>query len=330
MSFSNEIKNELLRMEYTDDTERVSLLAGLTRMDGTILIGSKRSISLQLSSENAAVARLALSWLKELFHVEATVTIQRMNRLKKNVLYVVNVPSQNRMPTLLNTLGMVDRDGLLFRPEIATDLIGSDTLRRAYLRGVFLGSGSMTDPQRSYHLEIVTQSEEYATNLIALIENYNIYPRMSYRKENIVVYLKESEQISDFLALIGAYEAVMALENTRIQKNVRNQVNRLVNCETANMNKSINAAQRQIQSITLIAEKMGLEQLPESLRQAAEVRLNHPEESLKELGQLLDPPVGKSGMNHRMRRLEELAEQLQPTVSGDEDAGADEDKGEGL
>ena len=330
MSFSNEIKNELLRMEYTDDAERVSLLAGLTRMDGTILIGSKRSISLQLSSENAAVARLALSWLKELFHVEATVTIQRMNRLKKNVLYVVNVPSQNRMPTLLNTLGMVDRDGLLFRPEIATDLIGSDILRRAYLRGVFLGSGSMTDPQRSYHLEIVTQSEEYAANLISLIENYNIYPRMSYRKENIVVYLKESEQISDFLALIGAYEAVMALENTRIQKNVRNQVNRLVNCETANMNKSINAAQRQIQSITLIAEKMGLEQLPESLRQAAEVRLNHPEESLKELGQLLDPPVGKSGMNHRMRRLEELAEQLQPTVGNDGDEKVNEDKGEGL
>lgn len=329
MSFSNDIKNELLRLDYTDDAERVSLLAGLTRMDGTILIGSKRAISLQLSSENAAVARLALSWLKELFHVEATVTIQRMNRLKKNVLYVVNVPSQNRMPTLLNTLGMVDRDGLLFRPEIATDLIGSDNLRRAYLRGVFLGSGSMTDPQRSYHLEIVTQSEEYATNLIALIENYNIYPRMSYRKENIVVYLKESEQISDFLALIGAYEAVMALENTRIQKNVRNQVNRLVNCETANMNKSINAAQRQIQSITLIAEKMGLEQLPESLRQAAEVRLNHPEESLKELGQLLDPPVGKSGMNHRMRRLEELAEQLQPAICEDEvDVSAD--KGEVL
>ena len=108
MSFSNDIKNELLRLDYTDDAERVSLLAGLTRMDGTILIGSKRAISLQLSSENAAVARLALSWLKELFHVEATVTIQRMNRLKKNVLYVVNVPSQNRMPTLLNTLGMVD------------------------------------------------------------------------------------------------------------------------------------------------------------------------------------------------------------------------------
>ncbi len=310
MSFSNDIKNELLRLEYDDESERVSLLAGLVRMDGTIFIGNQRRISLQLTSENAAVSRLAFSWLKDLYHVEATVTIQRMNRLKKNILYVVNVPSQTRMSTLLNSLGMVDRDGLLFRSEISEELTGSDKLRRAYLRGVFLGSGSMTDPQRSYHLEIVTQSEEYAQNLIALIEQYDIFPRMSYRKENIVVYLKESEQISDFLALIGAYEAVMALENTRIQKGVRNQVNRLVNCETANMNKSINAAQRQIQSILLIKEKKGLQNLPETLRQAAEARLNNPEESLKELGELLDPPVGKSGMNHRMRRLEEMAEQL--------------------
>ena len=311
MSFSNDIKNELLRLEYADDSERVSLLAGLARMDGTILIGAGRQISLQLVSENAAVARLVFSWLKSLFHVEAEVTIQRQNRLKKNVLYVVDVPSQTRMPVLLNTLGMVDRDGLLFRSEIPVELVDSDILRRAYIRGVFLGGGSMTDPKRSYHLEIVTQSEEYAGHLIDLIENYNIYPRMSYRKESIVVYLKESEQISDFLALIGAYEAVMALENTRIQKNVRNQVNRLVNCETANLNKSIDAAQRQIQHINLIASRMGLERLPDSLRQAAEVRLNHPEESLKDLGQLLDPPVGKSGMNHRMRRLEELAIQLE-------------------
>ena len=310
MSFSNDIKNELLRLELSDDSERVSLLAGLVRMDGTILIAAHREISLQLVSENAAVARLAFSWLKDLFHVEATVTIQRRNRLKKNVLYVVNVPSQTRMQALLSTLGMVDREGLPFQPEIAAELTSSDTLRRAYLRGVFLGSGSMTDPQRSYHLEIVTRSEEYAQNLITLIENYNIYPRMSYRKESIIVYLKESEQISDFLALIGAYDAVMQLENTRIQKNMRNQVNRLVNCEAANMNKSINAAQRQIQSIRIVAEKMGLERLPDSLRQAAEARLNHPEESLKDLGQLLDPPVGKSGMNHRMRRLEKLADQV--------------------
>ena len=144
LSFSNEIKNELLRLEYNDDSERVALLAGLVRMDGTILIAARQQISLQLVSENAAVARLAFSWLKELFHVEATVTIQRRTRLKKNVLYVVNVPSQTRMQALLNSLGMVDQDGLPFRPEIAAELTSSDSLRRAYLRGVFLGSGSMT------------------------------------------------------------------------------------------------------------------------------------------------------------------------------------------
>ncbi|MDO4280716.1 MAG: DNA-binding protein WhiA [Peptococcaceae bacterium] len=324
MSFSNDIKNELLRLPVNDDSEKVALLAGLARMDGRILIGTQRKISLQLNSENAAVARLAFSWLKELFHVEADVTIQRMNRLKKNVLYVVNVPSQTRMPVLLNSLGMVDRDGLLFRPEIAEDLISSDSLRRAYLRGIFLGGGSMTDPLRSYHLEIVTQSEEFAGQLIDLIKNYNIYPRMSTRKENVIVYLKESEQISDFLALLGAFDALMALENTRIQKNVRNQVNRLVNCETANLNKSIDAAQRQIQSIHLIKETVGLQSLTDSLRQAAEARLNHPEESLKDLGQLLDPPVGKSGMNHRMRRLEEIAEQIQADAA---DTPISENKG---
>lgn len=310
MSFSNDIKNELLRLELSDDSERVSLLAGLVRMDGTILIAAHREISLQLVSENAAVARLAFSWLKELFHVEATVTIQRRNRLKKNVLYVVNVPSQTRMQALLSTLGMVDREGLPFQPEIAAELTSSDTLRRAYLRGVFLGSGSMTDPQRSYHLEIVTQSEEYAQNLITLIENYNIYPRMSYRKESIIVYLKESEQISDFLALIGAYDAVMQLENhAHPEKHAQpgEPPRQLRDSEHEQEHQRRPAADPEYSHC---CRKMGLERLPDSLRQAAEARLNHPEESLKDLGQLLDPPVGKSGMNHRMRRLEELADQV--------------------
>ena len=252
MSFSNDIKNELLRLELSDDSERVSLLAGLVRMDGTILIAAHREISLQLVSENAAVARLAFSWLKELFHVEATVTIQRRNRLKKNVLYVVNVPSQTRMQALLSTLGMVDREGLPFQPEIAAELTSSDTLRRAYLRGVFLGSGSMTDPQRSYHLEIVTQSEEYAQNLIALIENYNIYPRMSYRKESIIVYLKESEQIEDFLTLTGATRATLKLMDIKIVKEMRNKVNRATNCEPANISKVVDAAMGQLEDIRLI------------------------------------------------------------------------------
>lgn len=317
MSFSNDIKNELIRIPYEDDSEKVSLLAGLVRTDGTILIGAGQKISLQLVSENAAVARLAYSLMKSLFKIDSTVTIQRRNRLKKNVVYLLNVPSQSRMKILLNSLGMIDQDGMFFNTDISTELTSRDNLRRAYLRGVFLGSGSMTDPLRSYHLEIVTQREEYAESLIKLINNYSIFPRMSYRKENIVIYLKESEQISDFLALIGAHEALMSLENTRIQKDVRNQVNRIVNCETANMNKAINAAQRQIQTISKLAETIGLEHLPPSLKQAAEIRLAYPEMSLKELGSMMSPPVGKSGMNHRMRRLEEIAEEKIDIVKGD-------------
>lgn len=310
MSYSAEVKNELVRLEPQDVAEQVAQLAGLVRMDGTILIGSGKRLSLELISENAAVARQAYSWLTELFKVEARIEIQRRTRLKKNIRYVVRLPHQMRLRTVLNTLGMMNEEGLLFRSDIAPEFTAQDHLRRAYLRGAFLGSGSMTDPQRSYHLELVTQSEEFANQLTELTEGYGISLRMSYRKENCVVYLKEGEQISDFLALIGAHEAVMDLENVRVSKEVRNQVNRLVNCETANMNKAIDAAMRQVQSILLIKEVQGLDKLPPSLQQVAELRLSAPEASLKELGEMADPPVGKSGINHRMRRLEEIAKEL--------------------
>ncbi len=316
MSYSNDIKNELVRIQPETEAEKVAELAGLVRMDGSILIGSGKRISLELVSENAAVARQAYSWLREIFHVQARIDIQRRTRLKKNIRYVVHMPSQPRLRSVLQTLGMMNEDGMLFRPDIAPEFTLRDELRRAYLRGAFLGSGSTTDPQRSYHLELVTQSEEYAKDLANLMEGYGISLRMSYRKENCVVYLKESEQISDFLALIGAHEAVMALENVRVSKDMRNQVNRLVNCETANMNKSIDAAMRQVQTILLIQKEMGLDKLPPSLEQVAKVRLASPEASLKELGELCDPPVGKSGVNHRMRRLEEIGDDLRRIQEG--------------
>ncbi len=310
MSYSGDVKNELVRIEPQDLNEQVAQLAGLVRMDGTILIGSQKRVSLEIISENAAVARQAYSWLREIFKVKARIEIQRRTKLKKNIRYVVRLPSQPRVRSVLQTLGMMNEDGLLFRSDIAPEFTDRDNVRRAYLRGAFLGSGSMTDPQRSYHLELVTQSEEYASALTDLVSGYGIFLRMSYRKENCVVYLKESEQISDFLALIGAHDAVMELENVRVSKDMRNQVNRLVNCETANMNKAIEAAMRQVQAILFLQENLGLEKLSPSLQQVAELRLAAPEASLKELGQMCDPPVGKSGINHRMRRLEEIADDL--------------------
>lgn len=315
MSYSNNVKNELTRLVPVGENEKIAQLAGLIRVNGTILISSGQQLSLQVVTENAAVARQVYSFIKEMFRMDARVIIQRRTKLKKNIRYIVDIPHQRKIRAVLQTVGMLSEDGVPFMPSVVADFTKNDATRRAYIRGIFLGSGSLTNPQRSYHLEIVTQSEGFAESLIELIGLYGIQMKISYRKESLVIYLKESELISDFLALIGAHEAVMDLENIRIQKGMRNQVNRLVNCETANLNKSVEAAMRQCRFILFIKEQMGLEKLPPTLQQAAEARLAAPEASLKELGEMLDPPVGKSGINHRMRRLEEIAEELSEKIS---------------
>lgn len=310
MNFSTYVKEELCRIKVEDEALKVSELAGIVRMDGTILIGAQKSVSLELISENASVAKLSYLWIKELFKVECTITIQRRQKLKKNNRYIVSIPNQRQMRSILYALGMMNDDGMFFNTGIPEELIDRDDKRRAYLRGVFLGGGSISDPLKSYHLEIVANSENYAELIQNLIAIYGIEAKVSYRKENIIVYLKESNQISDFLALVGAHEAMMELENIRINKTMRNAVNRRVNCETANLNKSVNAAQRHIQIIREIENKVSIDALPETLRSIALLRINHPEASLKELGELMTPPIGKSGVNHRMRRIEEFAEMI--------------------
>ena len=318
MSFSNEIKNELAHMEHDKKCCEIAELAGLVRMDGTILIGSRKGIGLELVTENAAVARKAFKGLKKLFQVETEITVQRRTRLKKNNVYLVRVPGQPKVMELLDTLGLT-KDGLMYNPEISDALVKKECCKRSYLRGVFLGAGSLSDPMNSYHLEIVANSEEYADSLVKLIETFGLHPKISSRKNVLLVYLKESEQIADFLNIIGAHQALLELENIRIQKEVRNQVNRLVNCESANMNKTIDAAVRQKENIEFIQNYYGLEKLNEGLRAVAEARLEYPEISLKELGTMMDPPLGKSGINHRMRKLEELADELRGKGYGGEE-----------
>ena len=309
MSFSHEIKNELAHLEHDKRCCEIAELAGLVRMDGNILIGSRKGIGLELVTENNAVARKAYKGLKKLFQVETEITVQRRNRLKKNNVYLVRVPGQPKVMEVLDVLGLT-KDGLMYNPGISESLVKKECCRRSYLRGVFLGAGSLSDPMNSYHLEIVANSEEYAESLVKLIETFGLHPKISSRKNVLLVYLKESEQIADFLNIIGAHQALLELENIRIQKEMRNQVNRLVNCESANMNKTIDAAYKQRLNIELIQKYHGFEMLNEGLRAVAEARLEYPEVSLKELGTLMDPPIGKSGINHRMRKLEELADEL--------------------
>lgn len=318
MSFSHEIKNELAHLEPDDRCCEIAELAGLVRMDGTILIGNCKGIGLELVTENNAVARKAYKGLKKLFQVETEITVQRRNRLKKNNVYLVRVPGQPKVMEVLDVLGLM-KDGLMYNPEISETLVQKECCRRSYLRGVFLGAGSLSDPMNSYHLEIVANSEEYAESLVKLIETFGLHPKISSRKNVLLVYLKESEQIADFLNIIGAHQALLELENIRIQKEMRNQVNRLVNCESANMNKTIDAAYRQRMNIELIQKYYGFEKLSEGLRAVAEARMEYPEVSLKELGTFMDPPIGKSGINHRMRKLEELADELRSKGYGEDE-----------
>lgn len=181
---------------------------------------------------------------------------------------------------------------------------------KSYFQKMFLKYGSISDPQKSYHLEFVCKLEEEADQLIAGLKSYKIPAKRTTRKGHFVVYVKDGEAILQFLNVVGARKALMAMMNERILKETANQINRQVNCETANVAKVTDAGQRQIKAIELIEKKVGLSYLPENLREIAKLRVDHPDVSLVNLGEMLHPPVGKSGVNHRLRKIMEIAESL--------------------
>lgn len=182
--------------------------------------------------------------------------------------------------------------------------------RRAFIRGAFLAAGSLSDPEKFYHFEIVCASEEKAKQLQAMIATFSIDAKIVVRKKYFVVYIKEGSQIVEILGVMEAHLSLMDLENIRILKEMRNSVNRQVNCETANINKTVSAAVKQLGDITYIRDTVGLDYLPETLAEIAQVRLDRPDATLKELGESLDPQVGKSGVNHRLRKISTIAENL--------------------
>lgn len=309
MSFSVVTKNELARVIGNRQCCRISELAALVKMDGSIQI-SGRKLAISIVTENAAVARKMFTLVKNLFGLQTEVMVQRKVRLKKNNIYLVRIPPQPEVENILVRLGMWDEQKGLPTTRLRNGMLVKECCRRAYLRGVFLGGGSVSNPEGTYHLEIITTEREHAEEISQLMKQLGLEAKISIRKNWYVVYLKESDQIVECLNNMGAHTALLDFENVRIYKGMRNKVNRLVNCETANLNKTVNAAVRQLENIQFIARTLGLNRLPAGLRQAAEYRLEHPDVSLKELGEMMDPPVGKSGVNHRMRKLEEIAENI--------------------
>lgn len=310
MSFSSKTKNNLSRIKFEDKCCQKAELSALIRVSGTIQFKGLKKFKLTIMTENAAIARHIFSLFKKTFNIHTEVMVKKNRTLKKTNSYMIVIEEAFDILEALEIIGEVD--GMLgINHGMPDTIVKKDCCKRAYLRGIFMGGGSVSDPEKSYHLELTLHNKIYGEALSQfLFDSYQLETKHILRKNNYVLYLKDGDQIVDFLNIIGAHTALLNFENVRIVKQMRNNVNRLVNCETANLNKVVDAAMRQVKDIELIGERRGLDSLPDNLRAIAEVRLENPDMSLRELGELLDPPVGKSGVNHRLRKLEAMAESI--------------------
>ena len=298
MSFSSEVKQELLKQYSKARHCQLAELAAIVAMEGHI----DENGSLYIYTDNSAVVEKYTMLIKKLFQLDVTRALTK--EVTEKILTALKLTENLAIASLLESeysLQGVAVNGLLLQ---------NTCCKRAFLRGVFLASGSISDPRKSYHFEIVCHTKAQAEQIKEILEVFEGEPKIVRRNQRYVLYLKEGSQIVDSLNVMEAYVSLMNLENIRIEKEMRNSINRQVNCETANINKTVTAAVRQIQDIELIRDTGGLERLPENLYEMAVCRLENPDTPLKDLGQLLDPPVGKSGVNHRLRKLSQLADQL--------------------
>ena len=332
MSFSSDAKEELCRLEVSQECCARAELAAIA-----LLCAADRKVV----TENAAFARHMHSLLRRLYVAAPGVVIRKNKRQKKHASYVVYLdaayagggpfgfPQQGGAPTqsvpaqttptqsvpaqtaaTQATATQTTPSASATASAAARRLTRSRCCKKAALRGAFLAFGSISDPEKLYHLEILCKDAESARFIDGLMGAFSLKAKVSMRNEQHIVYIKESDGIVKFLNLAGAHCALMAIENVRIMKEMRNNVNRAVNCETANLDKAAKASVRQIGNILHIRDNAGFDSLPRPLRDIAELRLENRDIGLAELGEMLDPPIGKSGANHRLRKLDEIAESM--------------------
>ncbi len=320
MSFSRDAKAEISRINLGSLEEEKALLAGFVRFAGSLQLAGLGKLNLKLITEQNSIARYVFKLFKKIYDIIPTITVKKNQQLKRNNIYQVKITSDMGSEKIMKDLGMLEnREGYYPTDEVSEDILSSDALKKAYISGAFLGFGSMNDPEKNYHLEFVTNNASFSQSFCDLINSFGFTSKIVKRKNNFVVYIKESEQISDLLYLMGASNSLLKLQNIKVVKEMRNNVNRLVNCETANLSKTVNTAVRQIESINFIQEHMGISKLPKNLQEIAVLRIENEDLSLKELGELMNPPLGKSGVNHRLKRIEDIAMRLR-----DEKGGPDE------
>ncbi|WP_099467078.1 DNA-binding protein WhiA [Konateibacter massiliensis] len=311
MSFSSDVKDELSRQISSARHCQIAEIAAIISLCGKVLISAEDKYCIKVHTENVAVARKYFTLIKKTFNINTEISIRRNVYLKKSRTYSILMKGHEDSVRVLNACKLIENGEIKENLSVVSNLvIQNSCCRRAFIRGAFLASGSISDPEKFYHFEIVCLQKEKAEQLQAIINSFDMDAKIVQRKKYQVVYIKEGAQIVEILNVMEAHVSLMNLENVRILKEMRNSVNRQVNCETANINKTVSAAVKQIDDINFIKEHMGLEGLSEGLDEVAQLRLEYPEATLKELGELLNPPVGKSGVNHRLRKLSNIAQDL--------------------
>ena len=304
LSFALQVKNELARSPFTKRCCSLAEIKAFLQVNGFLVIG-RNTRKISIPTEYAPVARRLFMLFKHAFKITPDILTCRKNRLQKKNSFLIQFSKEDDVTKILQELAFLFPACGKRKADFQ-----SVCCRRAYLRGVFLAGGSLTNPEREYHMEMVVPYESYAEEIARLLGLFNLQIRYFQRKGDFVLYLKGAEKIGDFLRIIAAHSGLLNFENIRVVKGVRNQINRLVNCETANLTKTIFASQDQIQNIRLIQETLGLENIPPSLREVANLRLSFPEATLKESGDLAEPSLSKSSVNHRLRRLSALARKI--------------------
>lgn len=315
MSFSGEMKEEIARLIPMQEADVRAELSAIIRFCGRI-IRLEDSVAVLVETENVALAKTFVKLIKKAFDIQVQLEIRRHGAGKNNqyfillserpedMLYSEELPERQKLQQALRDICIWSAQA---EPRDLLQTLGS---KRAYIRGAFLCAGSMSDPGKSYHFEIVCEDEQTAAFLKEQMAAFFVHAKIILRKQKYILYLKDSEEIIQILNVMEAHKSLMELENIRIIKEMRNSANRQSNCDSANINKMVRTAARQVEDIRYIEETIGLEQLAPALREMAQVRLDNPDVSLQELGTYPDPPVGKSGVNHRLRKLKEIAEGL--------------------
>lgn len=307
MSFSSTAKAEICRTASAGECCELSELCALVHTAGSVMI-SGGVFSLRIDTENPAVTRRAFLLIKNIYGFQSVMQ-RHTNQLKRNHIYSLSVEKAAARMVALD-VGILGDEGFGFGKDMP--FVSGRCCKIAFVRGAFLGGGSITNPEKRYHLEFVCGQKEFAQVLLNTIEELGVPARTILRGKNHVVYLKEGDAIVTLLTMIGAHASILSIENIRILKGIRNNVNRKVNCETGNLTKTVNASIKQQESIAYISAHMGIEKLSAPLREAAEARLSNPEATLEELTALVGA-ASKSGLNHRLRKLCSIAEQLKTT-----------------